>query len=317
MRRIYQLYMKKIAFLPAGQGAQYPGMGRALYEQSPAARAVFDMGERLCPGVLSLCFEGDADTLAETANTQPCLFLTDLACGRAALEAGIHPAAVAGFSLGEIVALALAGVLSDEDAFRLVLCRGQAMAEAARHEPGGMVAVLKLEDAAVEALCADISGVWPVNYNAPGQLTCAGVTQSLEPFAAAVKATGGRALPLKVSGAFHTPLMTTAGEALAALLRDMDIHAPVVPLYANRTGLCYPADREGIIRLIVEQVSSGVRWKHTLEAMAADGMEAYLELGPGKTLSGLVGRTLPGAEVLHLSEPEELDALRALAADTN
>ncbi len=303
--------MKKTAILFAGQGAQYPGMGKALYEAAPAARAVFDMGERLRPGTLSLCFDGDAAELSKTENTQPCLFLCDLAAARAACAAGAVADCVAGFSLGEIAALAFAGVLSDEDAFRLVCLRGQAMASCAEAHPGGMAAVLKLTDAEVEAVCASHAGVYPVNYNAPGQVACAGDAAELEAFMASVKAAGGRALRLNVSGAFHTPHLADASAALREALADMELHAPTLPLYANRTATLYPADRAGITDCICEQVMSPVRWRQTVEAMAADrGVEVFCEVGPGQTLCGLVGRTLPGASCLHFCDPDESDDLK-------
>lgn len=302
--------MKKTAFLFAGQGAQYPGMGRSLYEASPAARAVFDMGERLRPGTLDLCFAGNAAALSLTENTQPCLFLTDLACARAAVEAGVTPVAAAGFSLGEIAALAFCGVLSDEDAFRLVCRRGEAMAACAAETPGGMAAILKLEDTVVEELCRGAGEVYPVNYNSPGQIACAGTVEGVDALIAAAKTAGGRAVRLNVSGAFHTPFMEKAGCVLREILSGMEIHAPQIPLYANRTACPYPAHREGIAVLISEQVCHSVLWKQTVLALDADGVETYLEVGAGKTLCGLVGRTLPGASVLHLGEADELDALK-------
>ncbi len=304
--------MVKTAFLFAGQGSQFPGMGQDLYESSPAARAVFDMGERLRPGTLDLCFAGDAATLSLTENTQPCLFLMDLACARTAVEAGVIPTAAAGFSLGEIAALAFAGILSDEDAFRLVCRRGESMAACATEHPGGMAAVLKLEDEVIEALCTACREVWPVNYNSPGQVACAGAADEMEVFAASVKAAGGRAMKLNVSGAFHTPYMESASATLADVLSGMAIHAPTIPLYANRTAAPYPSDRTAITTLICEQVCHSVRWKHTLHAMAAAGIEAYLEVGAGKTLSGLVSRTLPGAVVFHLGESADMADLTIL-----
>lgn len=304
--------MTKTAFLFAGQGAQYPGMGQTLYETSPAARAVFDMGERLRPGTLAMCFSGDAATLSLTENTQPCLFLVDLACARAAVEAGATADCAAGFSLGEIAALAFCGVLSDEDAFRLVCRRGEIMAACAAATPGGMAAVLKLTDEQVERVSAGFAQVYPVNYNAPGQIACAGAADEMDAFAAAVKQAGGRALKLHVSGAFHTPFMAEAARVLGDVLEGMEIHAPAIPLYANRTAAPYPADRAGIVTLIREQVMSPVLWRQTLEAMHRErGVDTYLEVGAGKTLTGLVGRTLPEATALYLAEAEDVASLTA------
>ncbi len=308
--------MKKTAFLFAGQGAQFPGMGKALYETSPAARAVFDMGERMRPGTLALCFEGDAATLSRTENTQPCLFLVDLACARAAVEAGVVADCAAGFSLGEIAALAFCGILSDEDAFTLVCRRGETMAVCAAARPGGMVAVLRLEDEQVEAICEAVrltmgADIYPVNYNAPGQVACAGDADIIDGFMISVQSAGGRAMKLNVSGAFHTPFMEDASTALRALLDGMDIHAPTIPLFANHTAALYPTDRAGIVDLICEQVMNCVRWKQSVIAMATErGIDTFLEVGAGKTLCGLLGRTLPTATALHICDPDELDALK-------
>ncbi len=302
--------MKKTAFLFAGQGAQYSGMGKTLYDASPAARAVFDMGERLRPGTLALCFGTDDQALAETVNTQPCLFLTDLAAARAAVEAGVVAACAAGFSLGEIAALAFCGILSDEDAFRLVCLRAEAMAACAAAHPGGMVAVLKLTDSAVESLCAAHPSVWPVNINAPGQIACAGAGEALEAFADAVRSVGGRAMRLRVSGAFHTPFMQDASVVLRQALDGMPVNPPALPLYANRTAALYPADRTGITTLICEQVASRVCWRQTVEAMHTErGIDCFLEVGAGKTLCGLVSRILPGVDTRHLGEADELIGL--------
>ncbi len=306
----------RMAMLFAGQGAQYPGMGKDLYEKSPAARAVFDMGERMRPGTLALTFDGDAAALSMTEHTQPSLFLTDLACARAATEAGVDPVCAAGFSLGEISALAFCGVLSDEDAFALVCRRGEVMAACAAAVPGGMAAVLKLSDEAVETLCTEYTAatgyrVYPVNYNSPGQIACAGEADGMDGFLAAVKAAGGRGVKLNVSGAFHTPFMVDAAAALRDMLDGMETCAPRIPLYANRTGKPYPADRAAIVDLICEQVMHSVRWKQAIMDMAeCHRVDAFLEVGAGKTLCGLVGRTIPEARVLHLCDPHELDELK-------
>ena len=294
--------MKKIAFLFAGQGAQAVGMGKDMAENLPVAKSVFDMGEALRPGVTALCFSGDPDELKKTENTQPCLYLTDYAIAQALVTAGVVPAAVAGFSLGEIPALAFAGVMTDADGFRFVSLRGETMAaESARH-PGGMAAALKLAPEQVEEICTQFSEIWPVNYNCPGQVSCAGKAEEIDAFCNAVKAAGGRGVKLPVSGAFHTPYMQDVAPVLRAALEAMPLQAPQIPVYANRTAGLYPADREGITALLSEQVMNPVRWEKTLRAMAADGIDTFVEVGAGATLTGFVKRTLPEATALTVND---------------
>ncbi len=211
--------MGKIAFVFPGQGAQYVGMGQSLFAHSKAAKAVFDVAECLRPGTLSLCFEGPEDALAETRNTQPCLFACELAAAAALTDAGISPDMVAGFSLGEVAALTFSGAVSLEDGFTLVTKRGALMQEDAERADSAMAAVLKLEPAEIEALCAQFTQVYPVNYNCPGQITVACSREELAPFSAAVKAAGGRALPLKVRGGFHSVFVEVAASKFAALLQ--------------------------------------------------------------------------------------------------
>ncbi len=294
--------MGKIAFLFAGQGAQSVGMGKDLYDNNAAAKAVFDMGEALRPGTEAMCFEGPGEALTQTENTQPCLFLTDLACARALEAAGVKADMAAGFSLGEIPALAFAGVLSDEDAFKLVTLRGEKMSECAAKHPGSMVAALKLDNAKVEEVCAGFKNVYPVNYNCPGQLSCAGAVEELDAFVDAIKAAGGRAVKLAVSGAFHTPFMAEATQALAEKLNDMKVSAPELTLYSNLTGEAYPSGKAEIIDTVSKQASNSVRWEKLVRDMAANGVDTFIEVGAGTTLSGLVKRTLTDVRVFNVCD---------------
>ena len=299
--------MGKIAFLFAGQGAQSVGMGKDLYDNNAAAKAVFDMGEELRPGSLKMCFEGPGEELTQTENTQPCLFLTDLACAKALEAAGVKADMAAGFSLGEIPALAFTGVLSDEDAFRLVTLRGKTMAECAGKHPGSMVAALKLDNAKVEEVCAGFENVYPVNYNCPGQLSCAGAVEELDAFVDAIKAAGGRAVKLAVSGAFHTPFMADATKTLKEALDGMTVSEPQLTLYANLTGEVYPEGTENITDTISKQASNSVRWESIIRDMAANGVDTFIEVGAGTTLSGLVKRTLTDVKVLNVCDTATLE----------
>lgn len=297
-----------IAFMFAGQGAQAVGMGKDFYETVPAAARVFRMGEALRPGITALCFNGDSADLNRTENAQPSLFLTDLAIAASLRDAGVVPSAVAGFSLGEIPAMAFAGVMNEEDAFRFVLLRGDSMAKAAARHPGGMVAVLKLPPETVAALCRGFSEIWPVNYNCPGQVSCAGSLAEIDDFCTAVKNAGGRAVKLPVSGAFHTPYMEEVSSVLGGFLHNTALNAPSVPLYANRTAEVYPSDPSGIAERLTEQVCSPVLWEKTLHAMRERGTDIFVEVGAGSTLSGFVRRTLPDVKVLTVNDTASFHA---------
>ena len=305
--------MSKIAFLFAGQGAQYVGMGRDLYESVPAAKEVFDLGESRRPGTLATCFEGPGEALTQTENTQPALFLVDLACARALSAAGVMPDAVAGFSLGEIPALAFTGVLSDADAFDTVVLRGNTMQTCGERHPGGMAAVMKLPPEEVERIAATFNCIYPVNYNCPGQIACAGAAGEIDAFCDAVKAAGGRAVKLAVSGAFHTPFMADATDALRRHLSGLALSAPKIPLYSDYTADLYPGDSEKIAETIAEQASRSVRWETIIRRMADTGIDTFIEVGAGATLSKLVSRTLTDVQSLHVENAETLrETLAAL-----
>lgn len=304
--------MGKKAFLFAGQGAQCVGMGKDLYDNVPAAKAVFDMGEKLRPDTLNMCFSGAQEELVKTVNTQPCLFLTDLACAEALKSGGVKADCAAGFSLGEIPALAFSGIMTEEDAFRLVVKRGESMDYCSNKRKGGMAAALKLAPEKVEEVCSSFKEVYPVNYNCPGQVSCAGAEEEIDGFCAAISAAGGRAVKLAVSGAFHTPFMAEASSVLKSELENIPVKAAEIPLYSNFTAGVYPDKEEGIKENIYKQVVNPVRWEKILRAMWDDGVDTFIEVGAGKTLSGFVKRTLAGAKIYTVTDCASLNA--AIAA---
>lgn len=298
--------MGKIAFVFAGQGAQYSGMGQSLCEVSPAARAVFDVADKLRPGTSQQCFTAPVEELSITENTQPCLYCVDLAAAEALEEAGVRPDCVAGFSLGEVAALSFAGVFSPEEGFDFVCKRGQAMQKAGEENPGAMAAVLKLTNEQVEELCQGFEQVWPVNYNCPGQLVCAGEAAQIDAFCEKVQQAGGRAKKLAVSGGFHSPFMESASEELREVLGDVDVREPEVPVYANLNARPYTAGSAK--ELLIQQVKNPVRWQETVERLAQLGVDTFIECGPGKTLCGLIRKTVKGATVLNVQDAETLRA---------
>lgn len=298
--------MGQIAFVFSGQGAQYSGMGQSLCQASGAARAVFAAVDAIRPGTSEQCFTGSKEELSITSNTQPCMFAVELAAARALEEAGIRPSRVAGFSLGEIAALTYAGAVSLEDGFQLVCRRGALMQQAAEAADTGMLAVLKLDNETVEALCSQQPEVYPVNYNCPGQVTVAGLKTSLAALKDAVKAAGGRAVPLAVSGGFHSPFMAPAAQQLEQVLSQMQISAPQIPLYSNYTAQLYEGDYRMLLR---QQVCNPVRWQDIVEDMVRQGVDTFIEVGPGKTLCGLIAKTAPTARTWNVESAETLQAV--------
>lgn len=294
--------MAKIAFLFAGQGAQTVGMGKDLYETFPAAKSVYDNGESILSGVKDICFNAPKEMLDRTENTQPCLFLTDLAIAKTLESLGVTPSAVAGFSLGEIPALAYAGVLSESDAFKFVTVRGKTMAEASEKHPGAMVAALKLSAETVEQTAAKFKEIWPVNYNCPGQIVCAGSALEADAFADEIKLAGGRAVKLPVSGAFHTPYMREVKPVLEKTLESLTINAPKTVIYANRTALPYASEKSEIISTLSSQVCNPVKWEQTIKNLYESGVDAFVEVGAGQTLTNLVKRTLSSVTAIAVND---------------
>ncbi|HWP51933.1 MAG TPA: ACP S-malonyltransferase [Clostridia bacterium] len=301
--------MGKIAFLFAGQGAQYTGMGQSLYEVSPAARRVLEMADPIRPATSKQCFEGSAEELSVTLNTQPCLFCVDLAAAEALKEAGITPDGVAGFSLGEVAALTFTGSFSAEKGFELVCERAALMHEASEASRSGMVAILKLAPEKVEKVCKQVGDSYPINFNCPGQIVAATLRDRSDELIAAVKQAGGRALALPVSGGFHSPFMQSAYEGLQKALKHYAFAQPVVPVYANSTAAPYPTPDK---QLLSEQLIRPVYWQKTLENMAADGYDTFVEVGAGKTLSGFVKKTLPNTTIVNVQDAESLAAALAV-----
>lgn len=299
--------MGQIAFVFPGQGAQFPGMGKSLYEGSPAARAVFETLDAIRPGTSEQCFSGTPEDLAETKNTQPCLFACELAAAHALLELGVAPDMVAGFSLGELAALTVSGAVSLEDGFRLVTARGALMQADAEQADSAMAAVLKLDTETVEALCSRFPQVYPVNYNCPGQITIACASESLAPFSAAVKEVGGRAMPLKVRGGFHSIFMERASQAFSEELGKYTLAQPRLPLYSNLTSLPYEGD---LSALLAGQIRNPVRWEAIVRNMMAAGVDTFIEVGPGNVLTGLIKKIAPECRTLNAAEYGDLAAAK-------
>ena len=294
------------ALVFSGQGAQYPGMGKELYDNSPAAKAVFDMAESIRLGTIKQCFEGTKEELSVTINTQPCVFITDLAAAAAVAEKGVKIDCVAGFSLGEIAAIAFAGMLSYEDAFKLVCKRAELMDKAARENPGAMAAIMKISPEQVEEICSQFEKAYPVNYNSPAQTVVAASQEEIDDLCDKVKAVKGKAVKLAVSGAFHSPFMNTAADGLGEYLKDVDLKEPTIPIYANATAEPYKDDYK---MLVSAQVNHPVKWQKSVENMISNGVDTFIEVGVGKTLTGLIKKINADVKAVNIENKEGLDTL--------
>ncbi len=296
--------MSKIAFVFSGQGAQFSGMGKSFYDSTPAVRDLYDAAEEIRPGTCAQSFTGTADELKQTVNTQPCLYLASVAAMLALQENGITPDLCAGFSLGELAALSCAGVYSPIDGLKIVMKRAELMDKAAHDMPEApaMAAVMKLDPAKIEEVCASIEGVYPANYNSPAQTVISGTKSGVAAFK---EASGATLIDLPVSGAFHTPYMASASDGFAAYLADVPMNATAMPVYANLTGRVYG---ENIRETLAAQIQSPVRWQTIVEAMIADGADTFIECGAGKTLCNLIKKIDKNVKVFPVQDAETLAA---------
>jgi [acyl-carrier-protein] S-malonyltransferase len=296
----------KVAFCFPGQGSQDIGMGRAFAEAFPEARAVFDeASETVGFDVARLCFEGPIEELTRTEMQQPALVATSIACLRAVESAGIKADFVIGHSVGEYSALAAAEALSDRDALALVRERGRATAEAAKERPGAMAAVLGLEDPVVERLCAEIENVWPANYNCPGQVVVSGENTAIDLLLERAAAAGARkTVKLRVTGAFHSPLVERAAERLRPALESVRFNEPATPFMSTVTAQIEGARR--LVDLLVQQLTGPVKFTHAVRGLMKEGVDTFVEVGPGQVLSGLLRRCDRSLRTISVGDPESL-----------
>ena len=303
--------MSKTAFLFPGQGAQKCGMARSFYETDPDAKAVIDRASELLGMDMPELLFTQNDRLDRTEFTQPAMVTAGIAMLQAVAKTGLKPDVCAGLSLGEYEALYAAGAMSADDAVRTVQVRGKLMAEAVPAGVGGMAAVVGAETALVEETIAPIADVWIANYNCPGQIVISGKKEALAQASDALKAAGvRRVLPLNVSGPFHSGLLAEAGEKLGAYLAGVEIRPLVIPYAANFTG-AYVTDSAEIVPLLVKQVSGSVRFEQSIRGMLADGVDTFVEIGPGKTIAGFLRKIDREAKVINIETAEDLEKCRS------
>ena len=308
--------MSKIAFCFPGQGSFEAGMGRDFAEAVPAALDVFRRGSAASGLDLErLCFHAEAEELLDTAVQQPALVATSLAMLAALHERGIQADFVIGHSVGEFAALAAAEAMTIEEAITLVRERGLAMADAAARNPGSMAAILGLADEVVEALCRKILGVWPANYNCPGQIVVSGENPAVDECIEQAQSEGARrAVKLQVSGAFHSPLVARAADRLRPAIEKIRFQEPTAPFMSTVTARVESAHRIG--PLLVDQLTAPVRFTQSATELMRDGVRTFVEVGPGNVLSGLVKRIDRSVKAVSVNSIEALERLPELLAES-
>ena len=299
--------MSKIAFIYPGQGAQVCGMGQDFYEQTEIGKQVFDLAtEILGFSVPELCFTKN-DRLDITEYTQAAMVTTSIAMTKVLEEKGVKPDVAAGLSLGEYCALYAAGAMTEKDAIATVRQRGILMQEAVPVGQGAMAAILAMDASAIEEVISGIDGVQIANYNCPGQIVIYGKKEAVETACEKLKEAGAkRAIMLNVSGPFHSRMLTGAGEKLGEVLEQVEIHPLSIPYVANVTAE-YVTDAADVKPLLMKQVSSSVRWEQSVRAMLADGVDTFIEIGPGKTLAGFMKKIDRTVKVLNIEKLEDVD----------
>lgn len=301
------MILSKKAFIFPGQGAQYSGMGKDIFDNNAAARKAFIVIDSMRAGTSKQCFFGTDEELKVTENTQPCIFATEIALAEALKAENIVPDAVAGFSLGEVTALTFAQVFSFENGFRFICNRAKYMQEDANKAEAAMMAIVKLTNKQVEELAQKFSMIFPVNYNCPGQLVVAGDKEQLEAFSVLVKENGGKAIPLAVGGGFHSPYMKNAAAKIKEELAEKSFGKPIVPVYSNYTSYEYTED---VARLLSNQTNHPVMWQNIIENMINNGIDTFIEVGPGKVLSNFVKKISNDVKIFTVQTWEDVLALK-------